>query len=55
MTLTTPGCPLHESIENGVKHRVREIEGINTIDLQLVWEPSWDPTKMSLKARKMLW
>src|SRR5688500_19876890 len=36
MTLTTPGCPLHDSIMNGVKHRVSQIEGIEGVSVNLV-------------------
>ena len=55
MTLTTPGCPLHESISNGVKHRVSQIEKVRDVQVDLIWEPAWNPGKMSEKARKMLW
>lgn len=55
MTLTTPGCPMHDSIETGVKHRLTQIEGVNDIQVNIVWEPRWEPTKMSDRAREMLW
>lgn len=55
MTLTTPGCPLHDSITTGVKHRVKKIESIKEVHVDLVWEPAWDPGKMSDRARQMLW
>jgi len=55
MTLTTPGCPLHDSITTGAKHRVSLIEGVGEINVDLVWEPAWDPGKMSDRAREMLW
>ncbi len=54
MTLTTPGCPLHDSIMNGVKHRVSQIEGIEGVSVNLVWEPAWTPHKMSDKAKHRL-
>lgn len=54
MTLTTPGCPLHESISNGVKHRVSQIEAVQDVHVDLIWEPAWNPGKMSDNARQML-
>lgn len=38
MTLTTPGCPLHDSITFGIQNRLELLEGIGEIDVQLVWE-----------------
>lgn len=54
MTLTTPGCPLHDSITTGVKHRVQQIESVKNIHVDLVWDPAWDPSKMSDRARELL-
>lgn len=47
MTLTTPGCPLHDSIVGGVKHSVEEMPEIDKVDVQLVWEPAWTPERMT--------
>jgi len=54
MTLTTPGCPMHESIIGWVK-RILELSypGKRAI-VNLVWEPTWTPEKMSDDARKKL-
>ncbi|GGJ95465.1 SUF system Fe-S cluster assembly protein [Lentibacillus kapialis] len=54
MTLTTPGCPMHDSIRNGVKHRINQIEDIGDIDISLVWEPAWTPAKISDRGKEML-
>ncbi|MFO1444665.1 metal-sulfur cluster assembly factor [Bacillus sp. Bva_UNVM-123] len=54
MTLTTPGCPLHDSIVSGVKHCLLEMEGITAVDVDLVWEPSWTPEKMTPEGLKQL-
>ncbi|MDF2536182.1 MAG: hypothetical protein K0R18_2344 [Bacillales bacterium] len=54
MTLTTPGCPLHDSIVSGVKNVVRGIDGINNVDVDVVWEPAWTPERMSQAALKIL-
>ncbi|MUV36458.1 Serine O-acetyltransferase [Lentibacillus sp. JNUCC-1] len=54
MTLTTPGCPLHDSIKNGVKSRLMLIDGINHVTVNLVWEPAWTPANMSSRALEKL-
>ncbi|OZU87986.1 FeS assembly SUF system protein [Virgibacillus indicus] len=54
MTLTTPGCPMHDSIMNGVKYRVGQLEGVGNVHVDLVWDPAWNPGKMSDKAKEML-
>lgn len=54
MTLTTPGCPLHDNIKTGVKHRVSQIEGVGDVNVSLVWKPAWTPAEMSDRAKKML-
>ena len=41
MTLTSPNCPVAESLPNQVKENIKKIEGVNDVDLQLVWEPPW--------------
>ncbi|MGC5324146.1 metal-sulfur cluster assembly factor [Brevibacillus sp. SYSU BS000544] len=53
MTLTTPGCPLHDSIVGGVKS-VLKSAGINLVTVDLVWAPAWSPDKMTDAARKQL-
>ncbi|WP_059170911.1 metal-sulfur cluster assembly factor [Bacillus sp. FJAT-27445] len=54
MTLTTPGCPLHDSITAGVKHRIEAMEEIGTATVNLIWEPAWTPENMSAEALKQL-
>jgi len=54
MTLTTPGCPLHDSIVSGVKYSLLELEEISTVDVNLVWEPEWSPDKMTPEGLKAL-
>lgn len=55
MTLTTPGCPLHDSIQFAIENRLGLIEGIAEIEVELVWDPPWDPGKISEQGRKWLW
>lgn len=54
MTLTTPGCPLHSSIERGVRYCLQDMEEIRNLDVDLVWEPAWTPERMSPDAMKLL-
>lgn len=51
MTLTTPGCPASDMIQGGVKQRLEEMEGVDDVDIDLVWEPSWSPDAMSPDAK----
>ncbi|TQS75826.1 metal-sulfur cluster assembly factor [Ornithinibacillus gellani] len=54
MTLTTPGCPMHDSITAGVEHRIQQIEDVQKVTVHLVWEPAWTPLNMSDQAKQML-
>ncbi|HEX5237502.1 MAG TPA: SUF system Fe-S cluster assembly protein [Sphingomicrobium sp.] len=51
MTLTTPHCPVAESLPNEVELRVLSVPGIRDAVVNLVWAPPWDPSKMSDEAR----
>jgi FeS assembly SUF system protein len=51
MTLTTPHCPVAESMPGEVELRVSAVPGIATADVNLVWDPPWDPQKMSDDAK----
>ena len=51
MTLTSPNCPVAESLPNSVKENVLKIEGINDVNLKLVWDPPWTKDKMSEAAK----
>ena len=51
MTLTTPHCPVAESLPNEVELRVLSVPGIRDAEVKLIWDPPWDPSKMSDEAR----
>jgi len=51
MTLTSPMCPVAESLPFEVQTRVRAVEGVSEAAVELVWDPPWDPTRMSEAAR----
>ncbi len=51
MTLTTPNCPVAESLPKEVKDSILEIKEVSKVDLDLVWEPPWDKSMMSEAAK----
>ena len=51
MTLTTPNCPVAESLPQEVKEGAMQVEGIDDVDLQLVWDPPWTKDMMSDAAK----
>ena len=50
MTLTSPNCPVAESLPNSVKNNILKINEIEDVDLKLAWEPPWTKDKMSEAA-----
>ena len=51
MTLTSPNCPVAESLPNSVKENILKIDGVESVDLKLVWNPPWTKDKMSEAAK----
>ena len=51
MTLTTPNCPVAESLPKEVKEGAMQVDGIDEVDLQLVWDPPWNKDTMSDAAK----
>ena len=51
MTLTTPNCPVAESLPKMVKDNILNIDGVDDVDLKLVWSPPWTKDKMSEAAK----
>lgn len=51
MTLTTPNCPVAESLPQEVKDKVAEVPGVKSVDLELTFEPSWQKDMMSEEAK----
>jgi metal-sulfur cluster biosynthetic enzyme len=54
MTMTTRGCPLHNTMVNDVKNSVGKINGVGNVNVEIVWDPPWSIEKMDPKAREML-
>ena len=51
MTLTTPNCPVAESLPKEVEDSIKEVEGVKKVDLDLVWDPPWNQSMMSEAAK----
>ena len=51
MTLTSPNCPVAESLPNEVKENIKKVEGVSDVNLNIVWDPPWDKDKMSEAAK----
>lgn len=54
MTLTSIGCPLWSLIAEEVKRKLKEIDGVEEVEVDIVWDPPWTPEKMSKQAREIL-
>lgn len=51
MTLTAPNCPVADSLPIEVKEKVKEVKGVNNVNIELVFDPPWGPTMMSEEAK----
>jgi FeS assembly SUF system protein len=51
MTLTSPACPVAGSLPGEVEAKIREVDGVNDVALELVWDPPWTPDRMSEAAK----
>jgi FeS assembly SUF system protein len=51
MTLTSPACPVAESLPGEVKSKVKQVEGIQSVNVELIWDPPWSQEKMSEAAK----
>ena len=51
MTLTSPNCPVAESLPGEVRAKIKEIEEVNEVNINLVWEPPWNKDMMSDEAK----
>lgn len=54
MTMTTRGCPLHDTLVSDVKRYVNKVPGVNGVNVEIVWEPIWTPEKMSEAGKKLI-
>ncbi|HTR82347.1 MAG TPA: SUF system Fe-S cluster assembly protein [Bacteroidota bacterium] len=54
MTLTSPACPAAQSLPPEVKQKVEAVKGVASVNVEVVWEPRWDPSMMSEEAKLAL-
>ncbi len=54
MTLTSPACPVAGTLPGEVQEKAANVAGVTDVKLELVWEPAWEPSKMSEAARVTL-
>jgi FeS assembly SUF system protein len=54
MTLTTPNCPSAQELPGMVENAVASVPGVRDVKLEIVWDPPWDPSRMSDEARAVL-
>jgi len=54
MTLTTPGCPLHDSMGEAVRQALSRIPGVEAVEVELTFDPPWTPARLSEEARRLL-
>ena len=54
MTMTTKGCPLHDTMVDDVKRYTRKVDGVNNVNVDIVWDPPWSMDKISDEAKSMM-
>ncbi len=54
MTMTTPGCPMHDNISESVEWAVLQVVGVSSVKVDVVWDPPWSPEMMSEEAKLKL-
>ncbi|MDE1766222.1 MAG: PqqD family peptide modification chaperone [Thaumarchaeota archaeon] len=54
MTMTTRGCPLHDTLVSDVKRYVNKVPGVAGVNVEIVWDPPWTPEKMSDEGKKLI-
>ncbi|MFX1486848.1 MAG: metal-sulfur cluster assembly factor [Promethearchaeota archaeon] len=54
MTLTARGCPMHSFIADNAKQKIMELDGVDDVDVEVVWDPPWTPERMSDETKRLL-
>ncbi len=54
MTLTAPGCPSHNEISHDIRTTILNMPSVNTVKVNVVWDPPWDPSRISQEGREKL-
>ncbi|GIU72621.1 MAG: hypothetical protein KatS3mg003_2332 [Candidatus Nitrosocaldaceae archaeon] len=55
MTMTTKGCPLHDTLVRDVKNALKDIKGLGNVNVEIVWDPPWTPERMSEEAKEKIY
>lgn len=54
MTLTTPGCPLHDTLTDAVQRTLERTPGVEKVQVDLVWQPAWSPERITPEGKRLL-
>jgi metal-sulfur cluster biosynthetic enzyme len=54
MTLTAPGCPMQVHISKDIEEKIRKVEGVEEVKVNVIWDPPWTPERISEDGRKIL-
>lgn len=54
MTLTAPGCPMHDTIARAAEMAVESVDGVKAAHVAIVWDPPWTPDKLTDEGRRLL-
>ncbi len=54
MTLTTPGCPLHDTLSRTAEMAIETLEGVSEAHVDMIWDPPWTPERISDEGRRLL-
>ena len=54
MTLTAPGCPLHDMISRSAQMAIETLPGVKEAQVEIVWDPPWTPDKLTDEGRRLL-
>ncbi|MBI5867197.1 MAG: metal-sulfur cluster assembly factor [candidate division Zixibacteria bacterium] len=54
MTLTAQGCPMHQQMSRDAQAKLKELEGVGNVAVNVVWDPPWTPERMTAQARRKL-
>ncbi len=52
MTMTSPGCPMHQLMTRDAEHKISQLDGVEDVKVNLVWDPPWTPHRMSAELKK---
>jgi len=54
MTLTAPGCPMHDTIARAAEMAIETLDGVEKAQVEMVWDPPWTPERLTDEGRRLL-